>query len=224
VRKLISIVLVFVLSSSAWAAEPGSDEAKGHVRQATAAYNLGNYLQAAKEYEAAYYQTLDANLLFNIGQAYRLAGDGDKAITAYRSFIRSAPRSDQRGLAEAKIREIEGQRGAEAPAGAKSPSPPPASAPALTPAVPPSAAAASVAASPPAVAEPAAPAAPGSAFDLSAQAAPAPPTPAPYYKRWPFWTAVGAVVVGTAVVGVVLLGRRGNDLNMGNPSFGTKDY
>ena len=73
VRRLTFVVWVLALASSARAAEPGNnEEARVHVRQATAAYNLGLYLEAANEYEAAYRQTLDANLLFNIGQAYRL--------------------------------------------------------------------------------------------------------------------------------------------------------
>lgn len=211
-RKQISIVLVLVLASTAWAAEPGNEETKAHVRQAVGAYNLGNYLESAKEYEAAYRQTLDANLLFNIGQAYRLAGERDKAITAYRSFIRSAPRSGQRGLAEAKIRELEAQREAAASA---SPSTPAAATASV--ATPPPAAAAS-----PVAAEPAAQVVKG--LDLSEPSSTSKEAPSPFYKRWPFWTAVGAVVVGAAVVGTVLLTRNSNDLNLGNPSFGTKDY
>ena len=46
------------------------------MRKATAAYNLGRYTEAAKEYETAYEKTLDPNMLFNVGQAWRLAGNG----------------------------------------------------------------------------------------------------------------------------------------------------
>jgi hypothetical protein len=49
-----------------------------------------------------------------------------------------------------------------------------------------------------------------------------PDKPSPFYKRWPFWTGVGAVVAGGIVLGVVL-SHRGNDLTM-NPSLGTKDF
>src|SRR5262245_42356196 len=86
-RRLTPVALLLLLASRAWAVDPvipASDEAKAHVRKATAAYNLGRYIEAAKEYEAAYEQTLDAKLLFNVAQAYRLAGDREKAITAYR--------------------------------------------------------------------------------------------------------------------------------------------
>jgi tetratricopeptide (TPR) repeat protein len=222
-RGLIVFVLMFVLASTVRAADPGSEEAKAHFRQATAAYNLGNYLEAAKEYEAAYRQTLNANLLFNIGQSYRLGGEGDKAITAYRSFIRSTPRGGLRDLAEAKIREIEEQREVRA-AGAT-----PLSQLTATATVPPPAAPPASAPPPAAPPAPATATATGSANQVQPRpvvdlSRPSPATPAPYYKRWPFWTAVGAVAVAAVVVGVVLVSRQGSDLNLGNPSFGTKDY
>src|ERR1700690_4301321 len=94
VRALVVALALLVVVPGIRAAAPPKDVATAHVRKATAAYNLGKYADAAKEYEAAYEQTLDPNLLFNIAQAYRLAGDREKAITAYRSFIRSAPQSE----------------------------------------------------------------------------------------------------------------------------------
>ncbi|MGB8298879.1 MAG: tetratricopeptide repeat protein, partial [Polyangia bacterium] len=130
-RSLIVVFLSLLLVPGVRAAEQPSDVATAHVRKATAAYNLGKYAEAAKDYEAAYERTLDANLLFNIGQAYRLAGDRDRAITAYRSFIRSAPDSEQRQLAESKIHELDRQRSAPPPA------PLPAAEPALASAPPP---------------------------------------------------------------------------------------
>jgi hypothetical protein len=211
------------------AAEQPSGVATAHVRKATAAYNLGKYPEAAKEYEAAYEQTLDANLLFNIGQAYRLAGERDKAVTAYRSFIRSAPESEQRQLAESKIREIDRQRSA---APAPAPAPVPAAVPAPVPApVAPAAelsAAAPVAAPPTATPSPApvpTPASPTTETPSNLVAAPVvpePPPPTPFYKGWPFWTAVGAVVVGAVVLTIVLT-RPSNNVNM-NAKFGTQEF
>jgi tetratricopeptide (TPR) repeat protein len=216
------------VASNAWAANPPSEEVKAQVRKATGEYNLGQYLDAAKDYEAAYLQTLDANLLFNVAQSYRLAGERDKAIAAYRSYIRSAPRGEQRALAESKLRDLEQQR-ASAPATAPSP-PPPAS-----PQVP--TAASPTAASPPAILAPA-PTVGTSAMGpgpgttpqadnsnvpnvLFATPAPEPPKSSPFYARWPFWTATGAVVAGAVVVGVVL-SHRGSTLNMPNPTLGSK--
>lgn len=47
-----------------------------------------------------------------------------------------------------------------------------------------------------------------------------PDRPSPFYKRWPFWTAVGVAVAGGVTLGIVL-SSRGHDLNM--PS-NTKEF
>ena len=67
------------------------DIARSEVAAGTAAYNLGYYEDAARHYEEAYRQVPDPVLLLDIGQAYRLAGKPDRAITAYRSYLRTAP-------------------------------------------------------------------------------------------------------------------------------------
>jgi tetratricopeptide (TPR) repeat protein len=232
VRSLIVVFLSLLMVPGVRAAEQPSDVATAHVRKATAAYNLGKYTDAAKEYEAAYEQTLDANLLFNIGQAYRLAGERDRAIVAYRSFIRSAPDSEQRQLAESKIREIERQRSAPPPApapepavqAAPAPSPPPAVvAPAATPELPAAAPVAALPAPSPApVPTPAPPTTESPRKLIAASVAPEPSPPTPFYKGWPFWTAVGAVVAGAVVLTIVLT-RPSNSVNM-NAKFGTQEF
>jgi tetratricopeptide (TPR) repeat protein len=196
--------VVFFCSANVWAADLPSDEVKAQVRKATAEYNLGQYSQAARDYEAAYLQTLDDNLLFNVAQAYRLGGDIDKAITAYRSYLRSSPHGDQRALAQAKLRELEDKRAAApvalTPAAIAAPAPPLASSTQAPPAPP---------ASEPNV--------------LVAAPSPAPAPSAPFYKRWPFWVAGGVLVAGGAVA-AILLSRGGDDLRMPNATLGTKEY
>jgi hypothetical protein len=219
-------LVLLVMVPGAQAADQPKDLAAIHVRKATAAYNLGKFAEAAKEYEAAYEQTLDPNLLFNIGQAYRLAGDRDKAIMAYRSFIRSGPQSEQRHLAESKIRELERQR-SMAPAPTVPPEPAAsAAAPVATPA--PTAAAPVV---PPSTGTPS-PASAAAATPSTTQAAgvlvaaptaPEPAQPAAFYKRWPFWTAVGAVVVGGVVLGIVL-SRHAKDVTLPGSTYGTQEF
>lgn len=228
VRSLIVVFLSLLMVPGVPAAEQPSDVATAHVRKATAAYNLGKYDDAAKEYEAAYEQTLDPNLLFNLGQAYRLAGNREKALTAYRSFLRSTPESEQRHLAESKIRELERQRPTPAPAPAPVPAAEPAPAavaPATTPQPPAAAPVAAPSTETPSL--PAAPAPPPSTSEAPGGlvAAPAVPEPAPstpFYKGWPFWTAVGAVVVGAVVLTIVLT-RPSNNVNM-NTNFGTQGF
>lgn len=235
-RALVVALVLLVMVSGVQAADQPKDVATAHVRKATAAYNLGKYAEAAKEYEAAYEQTLDPNLLFNIAQAYRLAGDREKAIMAYRSFIRSAPQSEQRHLAESKMRELERQRSTAPPPTIPPPGPepaPPAAAaatPAPTPA-PPSAAPLAPSVAPASADKPS----PGSAAAarpstteaagglVTAPTAPEPAQPAPFYKRWPFWTAVGAVVAGGVVLGIVL-SRHGKDVTMPTSAYGTQEF
>jgi hypothetical protein len=78
------------------------------VSKATAAYNLGYYEDAARHYEEAYRLILDPTLLFNIGQAYRLAGKPERAITAYRSFLRTeSGDATTRALVEKRIQELD---------------------------------------------------------------------------------------------------------------------
>jgi tetratricopeptide (TPR) repeat protein len=212
-----SFGLFFLLSANVWAADPPSDEVKAQVRKATGEYNLGQYIEAARDYEAAYLQTLDPNLLFNVAQAYRLGGDGEKAITAYRSFLRSGPRGEQRALAEAKLRELEEKRAA-APAAPIVPTAPVAApAPAVTPPAP-----------TPAVPTASAPVPASSASVeqsnvLVSPPATEPPPSAPFYKRWPFWVATGVVVAG-GVTAAIVLGSRGSNLDMSGATLGTKGF
>ncbi len=208
---LASLVLLLVLTSRAGAADPGTEEAKAIVRKATADYNLGRYLEAAKEYEAAYEKTLDAKLLFNVAQAYRLGGDREKAITTYRSFIRSDPKSELRGLAETKLRELEHQQPSTSPAQTVAPIPPPVAA----------APTAAVATSPPALPDPiGSTSAPGPAPGASPPSATAtlvaPAAPAGIGRG----VVVGAVLTGTLAVGAVVTGvlytGKLNDYNTAN--------
>jgi tetratricopeptide (TPR) repeat protein len=100
------------------AAEP--PESVDHFRRGTAAFNLGHYLEAVKEYEAAYVAREDPSLLFNIAQAYRLAGKHEEAIRVYKSFLHAVPGTPERSLVERRIAELqqllEGERNSrEAP-------------------------------------------------------------------------------------------------------------
>jgi len=88
-----------------WDADSAAD-AREHYRRGTNAFNLGHYLEAVKEYEAAYQSKEDPALLFNIAQAYRLAGDYDNAIKFYRSFLRRVPKAKNRHEVDARIQEM----------------------------------------------------------------------------------------------------------------------
>jgi iron complex outermembrane receptor protein len=84
-------------------------EARAHFRAGTAFYDAGVYDKAIAEYENAYRLVSLPDMLFNIGQAYRLKGDARKALTYYQSYIAAkstGPVSDQ---ARAHIRELTGK-------------------------------------------------------------------------------------------------------------------
>jgi tetratricopeptide (TPR) repeat protein len=189
------------------AGEDELEQARGHVRRAAAASDLGNYAEAAKEYEAAYMKTSDANLLVNVGQAWQLAGERQKALTAFRSCVRIAPNGGQRAVCEAKIRELEDQRMSQ-----------PTAAPLVGTMAPPM-----MVAAPPPPAPYAVPPPPAATFATSHDGATAVAEPCPACSRWPIWIAVGAVVVAGVVVGV-LYARQDTDLAMPTTTFGAKRF
>lgn len=213
VLSLFALALVLLSSSRGQAQTPG-DEGKDHYRKGTAAYNLGNYSDAAREYELSYRATLDPALLFNVAQAYRLAGDKRRALTAYKSYLRSAPDGDKRELADAKVHEIEAalnyddpfSGGPAAPTSKPAPTPAPESAPAHPPVM---------------EAVPPAPTAPLLVTEASASQ-PHPPPSEALYRRWPFWAAVGVVVV--AVVGVIVAESGSSSPTAPTTTYGTMRF
>jgi tetratricopeptide (TPR) repeat protein len=65
--------------------------AKLHYEKGTAAYALGDFVEAAREYEAAFRLKLDPALLFNAAQANRRAGNRQRAIELYANLLRVFP-------------------------------------------------------------------------------------------------------------------------------------
>jgi|GEM_PF-3572210 len=65
-------------------------KAKKHYAAGERHYNLGEFDKAVVEYRAAYDLTERPALLFNIAQAYRLAGDAKQALHFYKTYLRLA--------------------------------------------------------------------------------------------------------------------------------------
>ena len=63
-------------------------DARVHYDKATAAYALGRYADAAAEFEQAFTLKPDPAILYNAAQAYRLAGNKERALQLYRSYLR----------------------------------------------------------------------------------------------------------------------------------------
>jgi hypothetical protein len=180
-------------------------EAKALCEKAARFYDLGKYDEAIQEYEAAYLLVPDANLLYNIGQAYRLGDKPEEAIRSYKNYLRNRADAPNRAEVEKRIAELEQLGDGHRRPGIAPPAPPPPVS-GITPA--------------PASTEPAAPPVvePAPAVPPSAAAAPPPPVqPAPpAVEKGPSWfsensrlisitlfIAGGACVATSLVTGLV---------------------
>ena len=194
----IPVVLLLLLVSNAVRAE---DDAKAHYQKATAHFAVGEYHDAAIEYEEAFKLKQDPAILFNAAQSFRLAGENQKALLLYNNIVKLYPGTHYAKDSKERIQKL-----------AESGTSPPTATPVQEPPSVPSSA-------PPPVAPPVTPIAPVPAAPAPAvvtPAAPPPSTPAavisssppaenhPIYTRWWFWTGVGVVVVGAVVAGVAL--------------------
>jgi tetratricopeptide (TPR) repeat protein len=142
--------------------------AGAHAAAGQDAFSAGRFELAAKEFQAAFDITKDPSLLISIGESWQRAGDGPKALAAYRSYVAVQPQATDRAEIDSRIKAIEAALGPAAPAS------PATSATSAT-----SATGAGGAEQKPA---PSAPAATGQAQTPAAPAATA-PTPAPAAKK-----------------------------------------
>lgn len=108
-RHLV-LPLGLVLSVAAAAPARADDDpaaAKEHYQRGTKLYDILKYREAAREFEAAYQAKADPAFLYNMGQAYRLAGDAERAMGAYRSYLRRVPEARNRKEVEDHITELQ---------------------------------------------------------------------------------------------------------------------
>lgn len=150
-------------------------QAREYFERGEAFFKLEKYKEALAQYEQGYLAKADASFLYNIAQCHRLMGDKPAALRFYKRFLNEATRVPNRPVVEQHIKDLEASIADEA----ATPAPPPGPLPA---------------APEPVVAAPA----------LVAQPSPAPASSPehggqPIYKKWWFWTIVGAVAVGGGV-------------------------
>src|SRR5438270_13526903 len=98
---VVATVLTMMMAGVAHADD--AIDARSHFERGTTYYDLGRFTEAAHEYEAAYEIRHEPVLLFNIGQAYRFAHEYNKAVIAFRSYLRHLPNADNRSEVEARI-------------------------------------------------------------------------------------------------------------------------
>jgi len=186
-------------------------EAKVHYQKATAHFAVGEYKEAAAEYEAAFKIHQDPTLLYNAAQSHRLAGDNQKALILYKNLVKLYPDSKYAGYSKERIQKLE-QAIATTQSPPNGPAPidgagvgtgpgPVADNPTNLHPAP---------AAPPALTAAPAPGAPPAGSLVAAPApAPAPSSSgehAPIYKKWWFWAGAGAVAVAAVVIVVAASG------------------
>ncbi len=185
-----TLVILMTLCASPHARAEHVDDvqqAREHYAKGKRLYDLGRFADAAREYEAAYQAKDDPALLFNLGQAHRLAGNYPQALLAYKAYLRNVPAAPNRREVEARINEMQAivdeqtRTNQRPPQGTMEPKPLDTSP--------------STSAPPPATSPPPAP---ESSTTLTASAPP-PAETTPGYKKWWLWTAVGVVAVGVGV-------------------------
>jgi hypothetical protein len=84
-------------------------QAKVLLDEALRRYNAGEYEPAIESFKAAYALAPAPGLLFNIAQAYRLAGKGHclDAVRTYRSYLDASPTATNRDKVEAHLKSLE---------------------------------------------------------------------------------------------------------------------
>jgi tetratricopeptide (TPR) repeat protein len=170
-------------------------EARDHYKKATAHFAVGEFADAANEYESAFKLKQDAALLFNAAQSRRLAGQNEKALVLYKNYLQLYPKA--KNVADVKEQITKLQEAITAAESAKTAPPTNTVEPSNVP--------------PPAEThtEPA---------QQQAQTQPPPPETkpekTPIYKKWWLWTIVGVVVIAAVVIPVAIIesspGKWGN--------------
>jgi tetratricopeptide (TPR) repeat protein len=186
------VVLLAILIAAPAAAARGAGEARKAYDEATAAFGLGRYTEAAEKYETAFGLRPDPALLYDAAQAYRLGGNRTRALELYRNYVRLYPSGanadEARSQAAALAKAIDADKQAPTPNPTPLPTaPPPVVAPALPPAVAP-------------------PPSETVAASLSSRPAAEPAAPASGSHLW-IWVAVGAAAVVAGSVALVLATR-----------------
>lgn len=193
-RSGVLVVVALLFSMPARADK--SSEAREHYQNATAHFAVGEFAQAATEYQAAYMLKPDPALLYNAAQSYRLANNPDKALILYKNYLQLYPNEPN---ADEVRRQIDKLKEAIAAAETAKTSPPTGTTePKQLPPAP------APAPEQPAAAQEAAPAPAVAQTPITAK------RETPIYKKWWLWTIVGVVVAGGVVTTAVLLTRPSN--------------
>jgi hypothetical protein len=191
----------------AWATPVRGANVETRQKAAKKACLLGDVDEGAEILADLYVETNDETYIYNQGRCFEQNGKNEQAVLRFKEYLRKAKnlRPPDRDAVLKKIDELQGtigRRETEAPKPASESKPQPGTA--LGPGAAPSPA------GPPPVGAASPPVPPASTTDslgISQSPPPEPEASPPVYKRWWFWTGIGAVVAGVVVTGI-LLGTR----------------
>lgn len=104
-RSLIVVAIVAATATAVWAEIPR--RARELATEGQAAHVAGDYARAAQAFEHAYVLAPSNALLFDLAQAYRLAGDCESAAIMYRRYLDASDDVDAREVAWAHLRDMQ---------------------------------------------------------------------------------------------------------------------
>jgi len=103
------IMAIAFCAATALAHADAREEAKAHFKQAHVHQEAGAYALAADEYIAAYALDPRPETLFNVAQAYRLAGNKPAALDYFQRYLATKPTGSAADQARAFASELERQ-------------------------------------------------------------------------------------------------------------------
>ncbi len=110
VGALLSTALSFALPRVSYAEEPAPaaiEQAAAHFTEGERAFERGDFVRAAGEFEAAYRENPHPTALWNAAWSWERAGERVKAANFYRRFLAEAPSETQnRNRATASLSEL----------------------------------------------------------------------------------------------------------------------
>jgi tetratricopeptide (TPR) repeat protein len=107
--RLRYCVLLFFATTTVARAEPSnsdSDSAKAHYDRGVSRYALGQYADAAEEYERAFALKPGPELLYDAAQAHRQAGHKERALTLYQNYLAIYTESPYRDTVRSRVAEL----------------------------------------------------------------------------------------------------------------------
>jgi tetratricopeptide (TPR) repeat protein len=217
----VAALVMMVVAALLWTAPAAAAaDRKTTDLQARKAFAAGEYQKALDLFADLYAETQHPTYLRNIGRCHQNLGDPDKAIAAFRDYLRKAKNLTPEQQAEtdkfiAEMEELKRRNAAAAAAKAQPPLPA-ATAPAASKAAESDGArSGDESAKKTAFADRfAAPSPAGQDRQpalVGASAARETDQPAPFYTRFWFWAGVGAVAIGTVVAILIVGADRGPD-------------